>query len=44
MGAADRKVIHNLLIDNPTVTTKSLGEDQDRHIVVYPVKANSPGE
>jgi spoIIIJ-associated protein len=36
MTSADRKVIHDVLNDEDGVTTRSVGEDPDRRIVVEP--------
>ena len=34
MGAYERRIIHNLFSDNINITTKSAGDDENRHIVV----------
>lgn len=36
MTSADRKVVHDVLNDEDGVTTRSVGEDPDRRIVVEP--------
>ncbi|MEX2028270.1 MAG: R3H domain-containing nucleic acid-binding protein [Candidatus Curtissbacteria bacterium] len=33
---SERRVIHTILTDNPTVTTISEGEGQDRHLIIKP--------
>lgn len=36
MASADRKVVHDILNDEPDVTSRSVGDDPDRRIIVEP--------
>lgn len=36
MNAMERRIVHMALLDHPHVTTKSVGQGQDRKVVVYP--------
>jgi spoIIIJ-associated protein len=36
MSAAERRVVHVELADDPTVTSESAGEGRDRRVVIYP--------
>jgi predicted RNA-binding protein Jag len=36
MSAADRKAVHDALTENPSVTTRSEGEEPRRFVVVVP--------
>jgi spoIIIJ-associated protein len=36
MTSADRKVIHDVLTDEAGVSSRSVGEDPDRRIIVEP--------
>ncbi len=36
MNSYERRIIHNTLINNPNVSTKSEGEEPNRYVVVYP--------
>ena len=36
MSAAERRVVHMVLADDPAVETESTGEGRDRRVVVYP--------
>ena len=36
MTSADRKVIHDVLTDEDGVSSRSVGEDPDRRIIVEP--------
>jgi spoIIIJ-associated protein len=38
MGAAERRVVHMVLADDPLVESASTGEGRDRRVVVYPVQ------
>lgn len=43
MPAWERRIIHHSLQSDPDVTTKSLGQDQGRHVVVWPAsRAHRP--
>jgi len=39
MCAYERKIIHNVLANFKEVTTKSIHEEPDRRIIIYPVKS-----
>lgn len=36
MNSYERRVVHNILTDNPHVYTESIGEEPERHIVIKP--------
>lgn len=36
MRPSERRIVHMLLKNHPQVTTESLGEGEERHVVVYP--------
>jgi spoIIIJ-associated protein len=36
MSSSDRKVVHDILNDEPGVSTRSVGEDPERRIIVEP--------
>jgi predicted RNA-binding protein Jag len=36
MPAAERRVVHLFLKENPNVTTSSEGKEQDRRVIVSP--------
>lgn len=36
LTASERRVVHLALADHPDVTTESVGEDRDRHLVIKP--------
>lgn len=38
MNSYERRIVHNMLTDNPFVGTRSEGEDPERRIVIYPKK------
>lgn len=39
MNAYDRRIVHMTLADNESVTTRSEGEGEDRHLLIVPVSA-----
>ena len=39
MNSADRKIVHDTLIEVAGVITRSEGEDPKRRVVVYPASA-----
>lgn len=43
MPANERRIIHMALADNPTVSTESFGEGEERHIVIAPRQNNQRG-
>ncbi|MEN2981724.1 MAG: R3H domain-containing nucleic acid-binding protein [Thermus sp.] len=43
MRPSERRIVHMLLKNHPQVTTESQGEGEERHVVVYPRDAASPG-
>lgn len=36
MNSYERRVVHNILTDNPKVYTESVGEEPNRHVVIKP--------
>lgn len=42
MRPSERRIIHVMLKQHPKVTTTSVGEGEERHIVVMPRDANNP--
>ncbi len=36
MNSYERRIVHNILTDNPSVYTESIGEEPNRHIVIKP--------
>lgn len=36
MNSYERRIIHNILTDNPKVYTESVGEEPNRHVVIKP--------
>ena len=44
MGPRDRRVVHMALKDDPRVHTSSEGEDDDRHVVVFPGAPGASGD
>lgn len=36
MNSYERRIIHNVLTDNPKVYTESIGEEPNRHVVIKP--------
>lgn len=36
MNSYERRIIHNILTDNPNVYTESVGEEPNRHVVIKP--------
>ncbi len=43
MSAAERRIVHTTLAEDGGVSTHSEGEDPDRHVVITPQRAPSPG-
>lgn len=38
MNAYERRIVHNILANNKKVTTKSEGEEPNRHVVINPIE------